>query len=439
MCIRDSFQGDRQNVAAQAGLDGYQQSQRAVARGAQLVVGTYTPYYNKATGAMQYALGRSEDTVRQVVLSDRVAAIAAGLELGGALPADRNGVLLLDTTRLNGFGLGAVRIAAEDIAAQSDLTVAPGGDITLFASRVSVDGTLSARSGSIRLGNVLSQVTPSGPNDTSIGATPSDRLTLGARGRLDTSGLWSNLALAPGMTGAMPYLNGGSVSLRGSGDILLERGSVIHVGSGAALRAKGKLTGGKGGNVTIETVMSGTTTGRLDLGAELRGYGVEGGGTLSLTAGKVVLGAMPADVGADVLALAEPFFQRGFARYEIIGSRGVAVADGARIDVAMPVYRPAPEAGGAPTGADSAAVLQAWLPPVYLPVSYTHLAGLAAGGAACGTGVAVAWALAVRGVAASAASNSRQARRGEGLYVRMRAPLKRPGGLGPPCHQYRDG
>ena len=43
-----------------------------------------------------------------------------------------------------------------------------------------------------------------------------------------------------------------------------------------------------------------------------------------------------------------------------------AVADGARIDVAMPVYRPVPEAGGAPTGADSATVLQAWLPPVYL-------------------------------------------------------------------------
>ncbi|WZB76542.1 hypothetical protein WJ972_13350 [Achromobacter insuavis] len=52
--------------------------------------------------------------------------IAAGLELGDALPADRGGALLLDTARLNGFGLGAVRIAAQDIAAQSDLAVAPG-------------------------------------------------------------------------------------------------------------------------------------------------------------------------------------------------------------------------------------------------------------------------------------------------------------------------
>uniref|UniRef100_UPI00201E2951 S-adenosylmethionine:tRNA ribosyltransferase-isomerase n=1 Tax=Escherichia coli TaxID=562 RepID=UPI00201E2951 len=89
----------------------------------------------------------------------------------------------------------------------------------------------------------------------------------------------------------------------------------------AALRAKGKLTGGKGGNVTIETVMSGAAMGRLDLGAELRGYGVDGGGTLAVTAGKVALGATPSQADADVLALAAPFFQRDFARYEIIGSR----------------------------------------------------------------------------------------------------------------------
>jgi len=156
------------------------------------------------------------------------------------------------------------------------------------------------------------------------------------------------------------------VSLRGSGDMLLESGSVIDVGSGAALRAKGKLTGGKGGNVTIEAMTSGTATGRLDLGAELRGYGVDGGGTLAVTAGKVALGATPSQADADVLALAAPFFQRGFARYEIIGSRGVTVADGARIEVSMPVYRPVAQAGGVPTGAEAATALQAWLPPVYL-------------------------------------------------------------------------
>ncbi|MBB1627744.1 hemagglutinin [Achromobacter sp. UMC71] len=363
--IGTTFQGDRQNAAAQAGLDGYQQSQRAVARGAQLVVGTYTPYYSKTTGALQYALGRGDGTVKQVVLSDRVEAIAAGLDLDTALPADRAGILQLDTARLNGFGLGAVKIAASDIAVQSDLTVAPAGDITLFANQLAVDAALTANAGSIRLGNTLLQATPGGMVDTTAGVPgANDRLTLGARARLDTSGLWANLALAPGQTGAMPYLNGGSVSLRSTQDLLLQAGSVIDVGAGAALRAKGKVTGGKGGNVTVEAVAAGTAAGgRLVLDATLRGYGVEGGGTLAVTAGKVALGAAQAD--ADVLALAAPFFQQGFSRYEITGSRGVSVAEDARIAVSMPVLRPVLDAAGLATGTPARAALEIWQPPVY--------------------------------------------------------------------------
>ncbi len=378
--IGTTFQGDRQNAAAQAGLDGYQQSQRAVARGAQLVVGTYTPYYSKTTGALQYVLGRGDGTINQVVLSERVAAVAAGLDLDTALPGDRTGTLQLDTARLNGFGLGAVKIAAGDIAVQSDLTVAPAGDITLFANNLTVDAALTANAGSIRLGNVLFQATPGGMADTTAGPANAgggladDRLTLGARARLDTSGLWANLALAPGQTAAMPYLNGGSVSVRSSLDIDLQAGSVIDVSSGAALRAKGKVTGGKGGNVTVEAVAAGTAAGgRLVLDAELRGYGVEGGGTLAVTAGKVVLGAKPSDAGDDVLALAAPLFQQGFSRYEITGSRGASVAEDMRIDVSMPVYRPVTGAIGLATGAPARAALETWQPPVYLhdPVAGT--------------------------------------------------------------------
>lgn len=41
--VGDTYRGERQTEAPQAGLDGYNQSQNAVARGAQLVVGRYTP------------------------------------------------------------------------------------------------------------------------------------------------------------------------------------------------------------------------------------------------------------------------------------------------------------------------------------------------------------------------------------------------------------
>ncbi|MFD4838738.1 filamentous hemagglutinin family protein [Achromobacter sp. NPDC058515] len=365
--VGQTYQGDRQSAAPQAGLDGYQQSQRAAARGAQLVVGTYTPYYVKATGALQYGLGRNEDTVQQVVLSDRAAAIAAGLDLNTALPEDRAGILHLDTARLNGFGLGAIKIAAGEIAVQADLAVAPGGDITLYANKVSVDATLTARAGSIRLGNVLKQGTSADAADTFAGAAgEDDGVALSARARLDAAGLWSNLAMSPERTGGLPYLNGGTVSLRSSGDIALAAGSVIDVSSGAAQRAKGKLTGGKGGDTTVEIVAASTGAGgRLSLGAELRGYGVEGGGTLAVSAGKVVLGAPQAGADADVLTLAAPFFQQGYARYEVTGRNGLKVAEDARIDVLMPVYRPVVGAAGLAAGTDPSVVLETWLPPVY--------------------------------------------------------------------------
>ncbi|MDR6601016.1 filamentous hemagglutinin family protein [Achromobacter deleyi] len=361
-----TYQGQRQSAAPQAGLDGYQQSQRAAARGAQLVVGTYSPYYTLRTGALQYALGRSDDTVQHVLLSDQAAAIAAGLDLDTALPEERAGILHLDTAKLNGFGLGAIKIAAQDITVQSDLAVTAGGDITLFANQVSVDATLTARAGSIRLGNVLNQASPSGAVDSAVGGTDKAALALSARARLDASGLWTNLAMSPERTAGMPYLNGGTVALRGDGDIRLDTGSVIDVSSGAALRAKNALTGGKGGNTTIEVVGGATDAGgQLTLNAALRGYGVEGGGTLAVAAGKVVLGGTEPVAQEGALALASPFFQQGFSRYEVTGRSGLTVADDARIDVLMPVYRLVSGAAGQQTGTDPSAVLEAWLPPTY--------------------------------------------------------------------------
>ncbi|CUJ70039.1 Heme:hemopexin utilization protein A [Achromobacter kerstersii] len=396
--VGETYQGERQTAAAQAGLDGYQQSQRAAARGAQLIAGTYTPYYVKSTGALQYALGMSDATIQHVQLSDQVAAIAAGLELDTALPEDRTGILHLDTAQLNRAKLGAIKIAAQDITVKSDLTVGPSGDITLFANQVSVDATLTARAGSIRLGNVLNQFSATGAVDTFSGVAEQPNVTLSSRSRLDTRGMWTNLAMSPEQTAGMPYLNGGSVSVRSSGDIQLDAGSVIDVSSGALLGKKNKVTGGKGGNTTIDAVAGNDGSGGVvTLGAELRGYGVEGGGTLTVVAGKVAVvgnlgektdaqpsaqpgaqpgvesgtqpgvesGAQPAAADADVLTLAAPFFQQGYARYEVTGRKGLTVAEDARVDVLMPVSRLVSGAAGLPTGSDPSAVLDTWLPPLY--------------------------------------------------------------------------
>ena len=72
----------------------------------------------------------------------------------------------------------------------------------------------------------------------------------------------------------------------------------------------------------------------------MRGYGVTGGGTLSVASGgKIVLGGPVDAQDVTTLRLDPLLFSTGFGKYEINGYKGLTVADGAQIDVHMPVLR----------------------------------------------------------------------------------------------------
>src|SRR3546814_11250402 len=82
-----------------------------------------------------------------------------GLDLDTALPEEREGTLYLNTDLLNDFNLGGIKVAAANsITVDNGLAVAPGGDIILYGPQVDVNFDLTARSGSIHLGNVLNKV-----------------------------------------------------------------------------------------------------------------------------------------------------------------------------------------------------------------------------------------------------------------------------------------
>ena len=193
--VGDTYQGDRQTEAAQAGLDGYYQSQNAVARRGQLIVGTYTPYYVKDSGTLQYALGANANTIKSVILGTGQDAIANALELDTLLPEDRDGTLYLDSDQINGFELGAFKIAAtQGITVDGALQVAPAGDITLYGTDVVINADLTARSGSIHLGNALTQITPNGMQSVVLGGNQSvGTVQVAEDVALNAGGLWSNL------------------------------------------------------------------------------------------------------------------------------------------------------------------------------------------------------------------------------------------------------
>lgn len=294
--IGETFQGDRQNQAAQAGLDGYYQSQNAVARRGQLIVGSYVPYYVKDSGTLQYRLTPSD--LRDVILGNTAEQIAAGLVLDTALPEDRKNTLYLNTDQLNDFNLGGIQIAAANtITVDNDLNVANGGAITLYGPQVNVNADLTAHSGSIHLGNVLNQIGVSNTNIQDVVINAPDGTTAGvtlAEGAsINAGGLWSNLLLDPTNIANLPYQNGGRVSIRSAGDVTLSEGSVVDVSSGVAILANGNQQGGRGGNITLAAGTAGGN-GTLALDGDISGYGVNGGGTLRIeTASTIIIGGEP--------------------------------------------------------------------------------------------------------------------------------------------------
>ncbi|MGU5275666.1 filamentous hemagglutinin family protein [Pseudomonas aeruginosa] len=358
------FQGERQVRAPQPGADGYQQAQNAVARGAELIVGSYTPRYESASGNVLYNLA---PTLQQVRLADGGEPLAANLALDTALADEQRGVLLLDSERLSGFELGALRVAArERIAVDNALQVGDGGEIVLYAPEVEVNADLTARAGSLRLGNVLEQVEVARGERIDTYLTPAAgqraALTLGDGVTLDARGLWSN-QVQGGVDADRAYLDGGRISLRSSGDLSLGDGSRIDVSSGAALLADGKQVGGKGGDLTLSAnTGSAAGDGRLQLGGELAGHGVAGAGTRSVQAPRVSIGAAAQD---GTLALAAGFFDKGFASYQVIGEQGLEVAEGAQVKVLRPLYRFRDDAISVASGADPLLALEPWLTPLY--------------------------------------------------------------------------
>ncbi|WP_455883790.1 filamentous haemagglutinin family protein [Pseudomonas putida] len=356
--ISDVFQGDRQTQAPNINLDGYQQSQKAMAQRAQLIIGGYTPIYNKTTGTLRYALGANAD---EVLIEGNRQKIADGLDLTTALPADRQGKLVLDSDQLNGYQLGAIKVAAkQQVTVNGALKVADGGDITLFGPRVDINANLTAHGGSLNAGNILSQVDPlkaGAVGDTILNGGGTLNVASGVS--LDATGRWNNLLLDPANRSGLAYVNGGKVSLRSTSGVNLAAGSVVDTSAGGTLGLDGKLNGGKGGDVTLASL------GTLGLDGEIRGYGVSGGGTLALQARNVQIGDSATAPDAGTVQLAGDFFNKGFSAYDITGNEGLLVTDGTQVDVTTPVYRIGEQTSAAPTGSDPATALERWTPALY--------------------------------------------------------------------------
>jgi len=279
----------------------------------------------------------------------------------GKSASDTSNVLYwtpLSATALSNAGFSSVSLNALgqiQVAQDATLAVQAGGkrlsqgvrgggngdSVSLTAaSTITVDGTISAPSGSI-----------------SLGTTDSGNIVLGAGARLDASGAFVNdSGLTLDQVTGSQFLNGGTVRLStaasdhnsagqdSTGSIILGAGSLIDVSSGAYVKASGAplssggLLQGQGGAITLDTYSggfggvsgpllpsamptNGTIQGLVDATGHstgvLRAYGFSGGGRLNLQAAGFQIGDQ-GNAHAWDLYLDPGFFQQGgFGSYTL--------------------------------------------------------------------------------------------------------------------------
>ncbi len=366
------------------------------------------------------------DALRPAATASTLGIIGVGqvnsLSLATPLPAAVLDTVTLDPAVLNAAGLGSLTIATTgEVLVNAPLTLAIGGALSVIAATTDIASTITARAGSLSVtnqyttaANLTGPTTPIVLPASGLGAD----ITLEAGVSLDVRGVFTNRELDPLDAGGsapsgLAYVNGGDVTLSSTAALNLRAGSVIDVSSGGAVTSIGGTLAGAGGNITLsaDAPVGGSlpaNPGTPVIDATLRGFGVSGGGTLSITApviqisdnasdttppaslntagNSLPVGVVPtlAELGVpgagstattgtslllpstEHLSLAPSLFQQGFSSYVVNGSTSVNVSPGLPLAVVEPVYRFVDSTLSAPSGTAPAAALPIVLLPEYI-------------------------------------------------------------------------
>ncbi len=258
--------------------------------------------------------------------------LPAGFALSGTLPAQLQQTIYLDPalwSTANGVNqVGVYTNRSVTVNAGTSLALAAVGSLTLQGDTVNMLGSINIPSGTVNLGTVETTASAGQlPGGISVGS-------VGKGSTISTRGVWVNDSPLLGTTASTDpaFINGGNVSIKSGGNLLVAAGTVIDASGGAMIDASNTIHGGNGGSISITGNYNQSINpylGQLDnLG--LASYGVAGGkgGALSLNAGDIVIGG----TRPDALGIPVGFFSNGgFTSYTlgaIGGQNGLLVAPG---------------------------------------------------------------------------------------------------------------
>ena len=306
--VADVITGARQTAARAAGIaDAYKQVQNAAPLAGTLVLGQY--------GGLGLVGG-----LPTYVKIGHVAAVSGDLTVSSPLPAERAQTAWFDAGYLNQQHLGGVDVtSSRSITVDAPLDLTPGGQLVFAAPVITVNADLTLRGGSATMGDIINTVPQRGKAGVwsqVVGSGPA-QVTIGENTTIDLRGVWSNPPGQAADRSAQAFVDGGNLNIATTGGITLAKGSLVDVSAGAALTSLSgtKSVGGKGGNVALlagdQSRFIGSAV-KLDapaplvMNGDIRAYGFNGSGTLTLNAGQTVVIGDDASLAAGLLDAGAP-------------------------------------------------------------------------------------------------------------------------------------
>lgn len=250
--------------------------------------------------------------------------------IGGGISAAGGHSFILDVNRLSAGGFGSFKLNNEDgeVAVPSRLELPAGSILDVTAANIRVLEGIRAPGGQLRfralnISPFLAAQRASDPVPT-VPEPASGRgiFWLAPGAALSTAGLVQDGRETGALEPWAPIFRHGGVVAVDAYSIELGGDSVVDVSGGLTISRSGVAVYGDAGSIILragnDPDLRSVLGGRIELGGRLLGLGGRAGGSLTLQAGRVVVGQDWSDGGT--LGLRPDFFQTGgFARYEIIG------------------------------------------------------------------------------------------------------------------------
>ena len=282
--------------------------------GARLTVGM-DPVANSLSG-IDYKLN-------QMVELEGGNVLPAGFKFGDALPSGLVSTLRLDPALLGKDKVANLEIFSNQAAAVRESLRAPqGGSVHITAQGLTIGADIDAPAGSIVLDaqqnfNILSDP---------LNLVVADGVTLSARGA------WVNdLRGVPAGSDDVARVDGGRIALSAPDNLVLGKNTLLDVTGGGRLRVdgRGKVIAGNGGEISL----IGKAVSGLD--GNVRGYGIGGGGALTVSSDRIQIGGTPDNAPGAANLDAALFEGAGFADIHLAGLESLVLSPGTRIRPAV--------------------------------------------------------------------------------------------------------